>query len=88
MKKILGLIVTAVVTIIAVVNINIAINNNVLSDLSLANVEALANWEFHIPFYDCYYSYGCIPDSRYDCNVYVMGQGYFFNLGVCTLMRG
>ena len=41
-KKILGLLAILIITVVAVVNLNIATNNEVLSELSLANVQALA----------------------------------------------
>ena len=44
-KKILGLITLMIITVIAVIKVNVYVNRNELSDLFMANVEALANCE-------------------------------------------
>ena len=44
-KKILGLIATSMITVVAVFNVNVNFNEGLLSDVSLANIEALADAE-------------------------------------------
>ena len=49
-KKLLGLIVSVIVIVFAIGHLSIDLNRGVLSDLSLANVEALAGGEDALPY--------------------------------------
>jgi hypothetical protein len=57
-KKILGGIAVLAIVVVAVINVNLGAKSNDLSDLSLANVEALAyefnnqNWDFNSHWYN------------------------------------
>lgn len=51
-KKILGLIAILIVTVVAVINVNVDLRKSGMSDLSLANVEALAGFEFNGQYWD------------------------------------
>ena len=52
LKKFLGLIAILIVTVIAVINVNVDLRKSGMSDLSLANVEALAGFEFNGQYWD------------------------------------
>ena len=49
-KKILGLIAFVIITVFAVINVNVDMNINGMSDLSLANVKALSIGEGALPY--------------------------------------
>jgi len=49
-KKILGLIAFVIITIVAIINVNFDMNNSDISDLNVANMEALAIGEGALPY--------------------------------------
>jgi hypothetical protein len=69
-KKFFGIMIVAIITIIAGWNISRSINNSSLTDLALNNIEALADLEDTT---SCTL-WGCISDYWYDCHVYVYGN--------------
>lgn len=80
-KMVLYIVVVVFAAIIAF-NVNVGEVNN---DLTLANVEALAQGESSDPYYWCNY-FGCIYWPGYTCNVY--SQDYQYNLLTCDNHRG
>lgn len=84
-KKIAGMITAIVIAAVAVIagyNVYSTQNDNKLTDLALANVEALAQTEPGY-WYECSW-YGCLFDYRYDCHVY---RGYLLIM-TCENSRG
>lgn len=85
-KKIFGGIITVVLITIVTLNVNLNIQKkNDLSLFSLANVEALAQYEYGVNGCVAY----CRLDSRYDCTIYVpapLGSGYIST--ICSGFRG
>ena len=65
-KKILGFLAAVIVAVAAIVHVNIVSNREVLSDLLLANVEALANRED--PTGDCKWHKEKCPASCWYCS--------------------
>lgn len=81
-KKIFAIMIVAVVTAFAGYNIYQSQNTATLSDLALANVEALAYTESGFT-YECSMS-GCVFDFNHDCHVYRFGQEVL----TCEYSRG
>lgn len=82
-KKVVGTIVAIVIAIITGYNVYSSLNDSKLTDLTLANVEALANNTEPEYSYECS-MYGCQYDFQYDCHVY---QGYLLIM-TCVNSRG
>ena len=75
-KKILGGIAVVAIAITMALNVNFSAKNNNLSDLTLANVEALAQIEI---IGDCFMSETCSTDNTYiACCVMIIGGDYFY----------
>ena len=73
-KKILGLIAAVIVTVVAIVNVNIDVKKSGLSNLSLANVEVLARNEVDWLF--CDVMTPCVWNVWYDCvNYWITDDG-------------
>ena len=76
----------AVLVAIMALSINLNAKSNNLSDVSLANVEALAQLEFDARPEDCF-EY-CTID--FDCNCYLykfFESGNYFYIGTCKYSR-
>lgn len=70
-KKLLGLITVLAIAAIAAYNVNVNIQNNGLSDISLENIEALASEDGYASKCN-----SCMSDPNYDCHVYKNGKLY------------
>jgi len=79
-KKIVSVAIVAAVAVAAAWNFNQQENNDTLADLTLNNIEALADVESSL---SCY-SWGCRLDYLCSCHVYVFG-GYVQS---CSGYRG
>ena len=78
LKKLLGLIAILIITVVAIINVRVDMKNNSMSDLSVANVEALAENESN-PWY-LWLIYGLTKDEEsYDVEC---EWNYEINLGV------
>jgi hypothetical protein len=84
-KCFLGVAIVAAVALFSDLNINQSKKNEVaMSDMALANVEALASENDGLyEALNCYL-YGCQPDFNYNCHVYFLG-GY---LHTCSFHGG
>jgi len=86
--KILSGIAALVIAVLAAYNVNHGLKTNGLSDINLANVEALAQIEYDLPISSCG-DVGCTPDLNYDCHVYLWSSGgFWFYGGTCHGMKG
>ena len=79
-KKVFSIIGVAAFAVAVAINLNISANNNE-RDVVLANIEAMAQGEGLSNH--CWY-YGCMPDWRYNCYVYVG----IYNILTCDGWRG
>jgi hypothetical protein len=81
MKKIFLCLATVVaITVVAAWNVSQNKNEMALTDVALANVEALAD---ELSGYECW-DYGCKLDWEYNCSVYYFGS----YVGLCPSHRG
>lgn len=84
-KKMMALITVLMITVVTVIsgyNMYATQKGYKLTDLALANVEALAQYELE-DWYACTW-YGCLYDFNYDCHVY---SGYIW-IKTCYNSRG
>ena len=81
-RKILKIAFVATVAMVSGINVFNAQKTETLSDIALANVEALANDE-GTGWLDCA-NHGCFVDFSYDCLYPVNG----YLIGYCPDMRG
>ncbi|MDR1115419.1 MAG: NVEALA domain-containing protein [Tannerella sp.] len=84
-KSFLVVAIVVAVALFSGLNINQSKKNEVaLSDVALANVEALASENDSLyEALNCYL-YGCQPDFNYNCHVYFLGS----YLHTCSFHRG
>jgi len=88
-KQIFCGIVAMVLAIVTAYNVSLNSRGVGLSDIALANIEALADIEFFLPIGDCI-DYGCLLDFDHNCNVYLLstsGEFYIYG-GTCKWARG
>ncbi len=81
-RKFFGIVIVAIIAIIASWNISRRTSNGSLTDLALNNIEALADPEVGDPI-ACIY-YGCTPYVWYDCHIFLYGIYTY----VCYNYRG
>ena len=86
LKKILGLIAVLLIAVVAAWNVSFGSQTKGMTDVMLANVEALADYEGD--FLDCVYY--CVYDFNYICSVYkdLYGIGIYTLTAVCDYKRG
>ncbi len=68
-QKFLGLLATIMIAAVAAFNVNLNSQEETLSDLAMENVEALAGESGLASKCGL-----CIPDPRYDCEIYKNGK--------------
>ena len=80
LKKLFYGVAVLIIAAVAAFNVNLNSNGDGLSDISLANVEALADFELNGGTCLNY----CFVDFNYDCHVYIYG----IYCGSCVYFRG